>query len=102
MYLLRHDSWDAQQIGITNRPEQRLATHRRNGWEVHDLRGPMDGFLARALERDVLALLRKKGIRKAADRFDGHTESWSSTVFSCMLLSELIDQVRDSESTRAG
>jgi len=97
LYLLKHDNWVAQQIGISNRPEQRLATHRRNGWTVLDLRGPMDGYLTQDWERDILRWLRKRGVSASTGDFDGYTESWSLDDFQANSLTELMEAVRNSE-----
>jgi len=42
------------QIGITNFPDDRLGTHKHLGWEVLEVRGPMDGLLARNWETSIL------------------------------------------------
>ena len=48
LYFLRHPRWELLQIGITNVPDIRLGQHKRRGWVVLELMGPMDGSLARA------------------------------------------------------
>ncbi len=42
------------QIGITNFPENRLKDHKHLGWEVLEVRVPMDGLLARGWETSIL------------------------------------------------
>lgn len=80
LYFLSHPDWEMLQVGITNVPDDRLSTHKRLGWEVLELRGPMNGDLARQWETDILRMLRKKGAivgtTEIAGRFSGYTESW--------------------------
>jgi hypothetical protein len=33
------------QIGITNTPKARIKRHKSKGWDVIEVRGPMDGHL---------------------------------------------------------
>ena len=51
LYFLSHPHWEMLQIGITNVPESRLGSHRKLGWEVLELRGPMDGHLTQQWEQ---------------------------------------------------
>jgi len=62
LYLLAHETEGLLQVGITGDPETRLRAHRGNGWEPLDIRGPMDGHLAKQWETDILDLLRSKGV----------------------------------------
>jgi len=68
------------QIGIANSPKTRLATHRRSGWEVIEICGPMVGGEALNLEQSTLAALAAGGVAlgdtTVAGRFSGYTESW--------------------------
>jgi hypothetical protein len=50
------------QLGITNNANKRITQHGRNGWETIDLRGPMEGFLAREWERSILNALKARRI----------------------------------------
>ena len=101
LYLLRHDGWGLLQVGISNDPERRLDEHRRNGWEPIDVRGPMPGDLTAALERDVLAAVRRTGARigSRADKhkFDGYTESWTALSLDVSSIRELMALVSDEE-----
>ncbi len=101
LYFLSHPDWEMLQIGITNVPGDRLSTHKRLGWEVLELRGPMDGDLARQWETDILRMLRKKnavvGSTEIAGKFTGYTESWMKHSFPAMGLKELMESVRASE-----
>jgi hypothetical protein len=102
LYLVEHEVWGLLQIGITNFPASRIALHQARGWKVLDVRGPMDGILTRAWERDILAMLRTKcadvGNRDAAGAFDGYTEAWASGLHPVTTLHQLIDEVQDGES----
>ena len=97
IYFLRHPRWDLSQIGITNVPDLRLGQHKRRGWVVRELMGPMDGSLARELESGILTMLRIRGAEVApghvAGRFDGYTESWIEESFPASTLRELLELV---------
>ena len=86
------------QIGITNVPDDRLATHKRLGWTVIELRGPMKGELTRQWETDILRMLRAKkavvGDTTIAGKFTGYTESWLEKSFPAKSLKELMNEVR--------
>ena len=95
LYLIEHPELELLKVGITNEPDIRLASHRRGGWVVVDLLGPMDGSLARQLEASVLQMLR---LRRAsfteaelAGRFSGYTESWTATSYLTTSLGDLIE-----------
>ena len=98
LYFLSHPDWEMLQVGITNVPDDRLSTHKRLGWEVLELRGPMNGDLARQWETDILRMLRKKGAivgtTEIAGRFSGYTESWMKSSFPASSLKELMEKVR--------
>ncbi len=104
LYFLSHPDWEMLQIGITNVPDDRLSTHKRLGWEVLELRGPMDGDLARNWETDILRVLRKKhamvGSTEIAGKFTGYTESWMTASFPVSSLKELMQLVRTDQDTR--
>ncbi len=95
LYFLEHDEWKMYQIGITNHLEQRLKKHKSIGWEVIEVRGPMDGFLAREIESSILQFLQSQGARLGAEagkgRFDGYTEAWDKDSFAVAKLKNLID-----------
>jgi hypothetical protein len=86
LYFLSHQEWLMYQIGITNVPDDRLNRHRKLGWTVLELRGPMDGHLTRQWETAILRMLKAKGAdlsnSKIAGKFDGYSESWSKSTFS--------------------
>jgi predicted secreted protein len=101
LYLLSHSTWDLLQIGITNDPRRRLATHEQSGWNRLGLRGPMDGSLTRAWEVAILNTLSERGVVQdattAGGKFDGYTESWPREACPVRSLRELMDLVEDSE-----
>jgi hypothetical protein len=94
LYFLVHQNWEMYQIGITNSPDDRLNRHRRIGWEVLELRGPLDGQLARELETAILRMLKAKGADlsnpEIAGKFDGYSEAWSKSTFEVDSIKELM------------
>jgi hypothetical protein len=101
IYFLSHPIWQMQQIGISNVPESRLAQHARLGWTTVEVRGPMDGFLAQAIEREALLALRTRGAllgsRTSRGKFDGHTESWPTSSLAVETFRQILDWVYDDE-----
>ncbi len=98
LYLLESEDLELLQLGITNNPEERLAKHKRSGFGiVRDLRGPIDGYLARDLERSCIQSLTKRGAVFAnkldVKQFDGWTESWSTKSSGPTNFSELLEWV---------
>jgi hypothetical protein len=95
LYFLRHDLWGLFQIGITNFPDKRLTTHRRLGWEVLDIRGPMDGTATMEWETAILRMLRARGAELGntdiAGKFDGYTECWTQSSFPTVGLKHLME-----------
>ena len=109
LYLLSHDVWSMMQIGITNDPDARLAVHARHGWEVVDLRGPMDGVLAQGWEQSILRFLRSSGVpttpsgtndqpsRAKAVRGPKSGEAWWIGDFNVDTIRQLMELVHESE-----
>ena len=85
LYFLEHPHWEMFQIGITNFPNDRLSKHKNLGWELLELRGPMDGHLTQQWETAILRMLKKKGAdlsnEKIAGKFDGFSEAWTKATF---------------------
>jgi hypothetical protein len=104
IYFLTQDNWEMFQIGITNFPEQRITTHQRNGWEVLELRGPMDGHLTQQWETAILRMLKAKGAdlsnSKIAGNFDGFSEAWSKSTFPVKSIKELMRLTEEFEEKR--
>jgi hypothetical protein len=101
LYFLSHPDWDMLQIGITNVPDDRLRTHTKLGWQVLELRGPMNGELARQWETDILRMLKASnatlGNTAIAGKFTGYTESWMKGTYPVDSLKELMEAVRQVE-----
>ena len=101
LYFLEHPDWEMLQIGITNVPDVRIAKHKSSGWEALEIRGPMNGDLAKQWETDILRMLRAKGAKlgnyEIAGRFSGYTESWMKHSYPATSLKELMNLVQDNE-----
>lgn len=97
IYFLTHPRWQMLQIGITNNPEDRLSRHKRLGWKIIEIRGPMDGLIARGWETSILQMLKRHGAEvgpeRVAGKFDGYTESWLVQSFPAKSLRELMELV---------
>ena len=101
VYLLLHETWQMQKVGITNHPDQRLKQHGHYGWEVSEMRGPMPGDQARAIERASLNALRTRGAELgngSKPRFNGHSEAWPMSSLTLQSLAELMEWIREGES----
>jgi hypothetical protein len=94
LYFVQHSDWEMLQIGITNVPDERLNDHRKLGWEVVEVRGPMDGHLTKQWETAILRMLKSKGAdlsnSKIAGKFDGYSEAWSKSTFEAKSIKELM------------
>ena len=94
LYFLEHPDFQMLQIGITNHLEERLSQHKKGGWEVLEIRGPMDGHLSQQWETSILRMLRAKGAdlsnSKIAGKFDGYSEAWSKLTFHVNSIKELM------------
>jgi len=102
LYLLHHDDWGLQKIGITNEPETRIATHERLGFVAVDIEGPMPGDLALNWETSILKELKKAGIdipsKVLKHQFSGWSECWFESQFRVDQISELREFVEDREN----
>ena len=102
LYFLYHGNWKMFQIGITNDPDRRLSRHNKNGWELLELRGPMDGHLAQQWETAILRMLKARGAdlsnSKIAGKFDGYSEAWSKATFEARSIKELMRLTEEFES----
>jgi hypothetical protein len=94
------------QIGITNFPDDRLKRHQRLGWEVLEVRGPMDGHLTQNWETSILRMLKANGADLAnsdiAGKFDGYSEAWSKSTFTAKSIKELMQLTEDFEESARG
>lgn len=96
MYLMIHEEWNLLQIGISNVIENRLASHKKNGWQVRDVKGPLDGYWVMDMETDILHTLKSQGVdvgTHPVGKFDGFTESWTATNWPSSSLQELFSHV---------
>jgi hypothetical protein len=102
LYLIDHFDLHMFQIGITNFPEDRLGDHKRSGWEVIELRGPMDGHLTQQLETSCLRTLEKRGAilghKAGIDKFDGYTEAWTKKSLNVTSIKQILDWVYEDEA----
>ena len=94
LYFLFHNEWEMFQIGITNVPDIRIAKHKKLGWQLLELRGPMDGHLTQQWETAILRMLKAKGAdlsnAEIAGKFDGYSEAWSKSTFKATSIKELM------------
>ena len=102
LYFLNHTKWELLQIGITNHPKDRLKSHSKLGWELIEIRGPMDGLLVQNWETAILRYIKAKGGKFAnkigIEPFDGYSESWlkeSFTFESFKEIMSLIDECKE-------
>lgn len=101
LYFLHHVRWEMYQIGITNSPVNRISSHTQLGWEVIELRGPMDGHLTQQWETAILRMLKAKGAdlsnSKIAGKFDGYSEAWSKSTYEVNSIKELMKLTEEFE-----
>jgi hypothetical protein len=101
LYFLNHPDWELFQIGITNNPNKRVGTHQKSGWEIIEIRGPMDGHLCQKWETDILRALRKSGAHLSpadvAGKFDGYSEAWTKSSYVADSIFGLMNLVRSLE-----
>jgi hypothetical protein len=105
LYFIQHSEWKMYQIGITNNPKNRLVVHSRLGWELIEIRGPMDGHLTQQWETAILRMLKAKGAdlanSKIAGKFDGYSEAWSKSTFPVKSIRELMRLTEEFEEGKA-
>jgi hypothetical protein len=103
LYLLENSILQMSQIGITNSPERRLKEHGKTGWEIVEIRGPMDGHLTQQWETAILRMLKTKGAdlsnSKIAGKFDGYSEAWSKSTFEVKSIKELMRLTEEFEES---
>lgn len=106
LYFLEHKSWDMYQIGITNDTDSRLSKHFKLGWDLLEIRGPMDGHLTQQWETSILRMLKAKGAdlsnSKIAGKFDGYSEAWSKSTFEVKSIKELMRLTEEFEEKKPG
>ena len=101
LYLIRNDNFRMLQIGISNFPMDRLKVHERNGWELIELRGPMQGDIAYAWEQSILKMLKNAGANLGDStiygKFEGFTEAWNQEKFPIKTIRELMNFTEEFE-----
>ena len=101
LYFIDHFDLDMFQIGITNFPNDRVGNHKRRGWEVIELRGPMNGHLTQQLETSCLHALEKRGAvlghKAGRDKFDGYSEAWTKASLNVTSIKQILDWVYEDE-----
>jgi hypothetical protein len=89
------------QIGITNHPEARIGSHGRSGWELLEIRGPMEGHLVAKLETSILHAVERRGAllgRDAGvDNFDGYSEAWIRSSLPVSEIKQLLEWVYEDD-----
>jgi hypothetical protein len=90
------------QVGISNVPNHRLGDHSRRGWEVIEVRGPMEGHLAQQLETAILHAVERRGAvlghKARIEKFDGYSEAWTKDSLKVTSIKQLLDWVYEDES----
>jgi hypothetical protein len=103
LYFLENSHWEMFQIGITNDIERRISEHSRSGWELIEIKGPMDGHLLRQWETAILRMLKAKGADIAneniAGKFDGYSEAWCKSTFEVKSIKDLMNLTEEYEES---
>ena len=103
LYLIENESLDMFQIGISNFPENRLSKHSRQGWDVLEVRGPMEGYLAQQLETAILHAVQCRGAvlghKADIEKFDGYSEAWTKESLTVTSIKQLLDWVYEDDRT---
>jgi len=104
LYFMENKDLKMLQIGITNFPKDRITSHSRTGWELIEIRGPMEGTLIKAWEQAILKMLKSKGADLAneeiAGKFDGYSEAWSKSTFPVKSIKELMRLTEEFEERK--
>ena len=76
-----------------------MKSHQKNGFELIELRGPIDGHTTQELETAILRYLKSQKANLSPEhiigKFDGYTESWTIDSFKVNNLKELIDKASE-------
>ena len=98
------DTPKVQTENSTNVPDLRVASHKTLGWELLELRGPMDGRLTQQWETAILRMLKANGAdlsnAEIAGKFDGYSEAWSKSSFEVKSIKELMRLTEEFETGR--
>lgn len=105
LYLIDHDDLDMFQIGISNFLEKRLGDHAKRGWEVVEVRGPMEGHLAQQLETAILHAVERRGAvlghKAEIVKFDGYSEAWTKASLNANSIKQLLDWVYEDDGAKS-
>lgn len=82
MYLMERE-FD-QQIGITNAPQTRISTHKRDGWALIEMVGPAGGANVKNLEATIKQWLKVNNLR-----IKGTHENWRKDSLTVGSLAEI-------------
>ena len=89
------------QVGISNVPKRRLGAHSHRGWEIMEVRGPMEGRLARQLETAILHAVERRGAvlghKAEIEKFDGYSEAWTKDSLNVTSFKQLLDWVYEDD-----
>lgn len=101
LYFIDNDALSMFQIGISNYPDNRLSQHQKRGWEVIEVRGPMDGHLTQRLETAILHAVERRGAvlghKAQVEKFDGYSEAWTKDSLEVPSLKQLLDWVYEDD-----
>lgn len=104
LYLMRKELLDLQQFGISNFPDRRLATHKKNHWEVLDVIGPADGLWILETETALKRFFRYKKVLLPpdyGDKFDGFSETWDSSALQFTKITDMLEALRQFEDDQS-
>lgn len=82
IYLVEKEN--EQKVGISNVPKTRLATHKRNGFRVVEVKGPIDGAKIWSIESIIKEWLKGRSLA-----IPGTQENWHTDAFRVFSLVEL-------------
>jgi len=101
LYFIDHDAIQMFQVGISNIPSTRLAQHSKRGWEVIEVRGPMEGHLAQQLETAILHAIERRGAvlghKAQIEKFDGYSEAWTKDSLAVTSFKQILDWVYEDD-----
>jgi tRNA(Arg) A34 adenosine deaminase TadA len=104
LYFIDHDALDMFQVGISNVLDGRLQKHSNRGWEVLEVRGPMEGHLAKELEKAILHAVERRGAilghKAGIEKFDGYSEAWTKDSLEVSSFKQLLDWVYEDDDLK--
>jgi hypothetical protein len=102
LYFIDHDGLSMFQVGISNSPDSRLEQHAKRGWEVLEIRGPMEGHLAQDIETAILQAIQRRGgvlgHKAGIEKFEGYSEAWLKDSLQVANIKQLLDWVYEDEN----